>query len=95
MSSTEHAIKVHKGCQHKKNQKPEEFRSESLNNSLGLSFLSEEREGNMSIPPSDTHPISEEVTMEQIAELFQKIRNDPKFIPIAMLYFYFVYFNFM
>ena len=49
----------------------------------------------MSIPPSDTHPIYEEVTIEQIAELFQKMRNDPKFIPISMLYLYFVYFNFM
>ena len=77
VSSTEHGVKVHKGRQHKNNQKPEEFWSESLKNSLWLSFLSEEREENMSIPPFDTHPISEEVTIEQIAELFQKMRNDP------------------
>ena len=51
-SKTMHGLKVHKGHRHKEGQLTEILCDESLDNSMGISFFSEERIEIISSPPA-------------------------------------------
>ena len=64
VSTSKHGVKVHYGTQHKESQKPEQFRAESLDNSLILTPIKEPREedieeANSPVAEVDKHPDSQ------------------------------------
>ena len=64
VSISKHGVKVHYGTQHKESQKPEQFRADSLDNSLILTPIKEPREedieeANSPVAEVDKHPDSQ------------------------------------
>ena len=73
-------MKVHYGTQHKESQKPEQFRAESLDNSLILTPIKEPREEDTieaNSPVVDNHPDSpkEQSDLEDEYEKFLQERS--------------------
>ena len=63
ISISKHGVKVHYGTKHKESQKPEQFRADSLDNSLNLTPIKEPREEdieevNSPVAVVDKHPDS-------------------------------------
>ena len=70
-STTEHVVKIHMSHQHRNSQKPEEIHGETLNKSLNISLLREEREGNNSVSSSIYNAVN-------ISIVNEALEKDPK-----------------
>ena len=58
VSISEHGVKIHNGTQHKESQQPEQFRAESLDQSLTLTPVKESREEYTEETNSPVHEVN-------------------------------------